>query len=144
VTDNQKAATFIGWTGDLCKNSDWRWETADRETGRCADCAFTFSIDQDYPPKFLPGHIAPAPDMSDPRNYMKALEALDEQFAWDVFRRAGKIAVMIWRADRSTEDVINNRFVWECTTPAAALVVLYDAEHPAAHDSIAHPRRETK
>jgi hypothetical protein len=101
VTDNEKAATFIGWKPEL--------EPAQPS----------------YPNLKLyhpyRGYM-PAPDMSDPRNYMKALEESNVHYQirggpdkqWDR-------QVWLQRNDNSVEI---ERF-----TVVEALAALYDAEN---------------
>jgi hypothetical protein len=84
MTDNEKAATFIGWR----------------------PCVWIANS---------------APDMSDPRNYMKALEAIEASDGgmWD------RTSVRRWYFIRSS-----NGKGGMGKTAVQALAALYDAEHP--------------
>jgi len=63
-------------------------------------------------------HNIPAPDMSRPENWAKALEAIT---AWCAHKwESGDMRWVLWRGDH---------FVHE-GTPAEALAALYDKEHP--------------
>jgi hypothetical protein len=104
MTENDKAATFIGWKpGQRCE----RWYTL--QSGSWC-----------YDHKTKDAHDLPAPDMSDPRNYMKALEACDD---WQL----AKENQMIWveRGDCRKYGI----------TPRKALAALYDAEHPVPKET---------
>jgi hypothetical protein len=123
MTDNEKAATFIGWReGTMCKAP--KKPVDDREFGDvwCPSCNEVFGCGD---------HDVVCPDMSDPRNYMKALTD-DKSFASLALTRDWHNEG--WRCELH----INN---W---TPAiqrdrktageavvAALAALYDAEHPS-------------
>jgi hypothetical protein len=101
MTDNEKAATFIGWReGVRC--------TAERVWGTDA-CCDGHSAGGKKP------HDIPAPDMSDPRNYMKALHELPVWFRWEVTR------------DDCMVTTDKGQYIEP--TPVAALAALYDAEH---------------
>lgn len=63
MTENQKAATFIGW--GHCAAGSWDWDKA-RLTFTCLLCG---RVDPD-------GKHAPEPDMSKPENYMRAVESV--------------------------------------------------------------------
>lgn len=123
MTDNEKAATFIGWKpGQRCGGCDARmmdhgFENIDAETGE----------------PFGRAHTIDAPDMSDPRNYMKALEGLSERgWLWFVANHAdGKIQMKIWKpahhptADQAAQLKPAREVV------VVALAALYDAEQSA-------------
>jgi hypothetical protein len=65
MTENEKAATFIGWQpGQRCEGVPLPASVC----WRCSSCGY------EYGPFYSGAHSTPAPDMSDPRNYMKALE----------------------------------------------------------------------
>ena len=67
LTENERAATFIGWRPDL-------------QADVCELCG---AVSSDVPERFRFEHnfrlntAVAAPDLTDPRNYMKALESLD-------------------------------------------------------------------
>lgn len=102
MTENEKAATFIGWEpGMMCPQ-------VRRKAWKCTACGF---YDKD-----LTGepHSLLAPDMSDPRNYMEALEGRD------------------WERTRYRRWIISTpEYTYSGDTPVEALAALYDAEHPA-------------
>jgi len=102
MTDNEKAATFIGWKpqiGTIVTGATGpyvqQWEYA-------------------------------APDMADPRNYMKALEGLAPQYIWHLGRyiQGGRYC-RILMDEKHPFQTIEKRTVIE------ALAALYDAEHIA-------------
>lgn len=69
MTDNEKAATFIGWReGQPCSHRE-RIDGSQWGNGiqQCFLCHCRLPIDRCF-------HTDPAPPMADPRNYMKALE----------------------------------------------------------------------
>lgn len=110
MTDNEKAATFIGWSPtDWCKAIHWHYEQG---FAVCETCDFNSQKKQIRHP--MPEHRSPAPDMADPRNYMKALENLAQ---------AGKDSGSMEAALTRT---IVNRDGGEIV---AWLAALYDAEH---------------
>ena len=116
MTDNDKAATYIGWKeGEKCQRRHNEF------MDRCS-CGADVELDE--------RHDAAAPDMADPRNYMKALEGLPAAYQYDVARRDGKTVCMIWRSDRSDNDIECRQYIHEASVPVAALAALYDAEHP--------------
>lgn len=65
MSDNEKAATFIGW--DVGQPCDYPLKPISGP-----DDMFCFECN--IPAQDI--HYKPAPDMSDPRNYMKAIEAI--------------------------------------------------------------------
>lgn len=80
-----------------------------------------------------PEHDIPAPDMTNPRNYMKALRGLPPKYRWsagNAFMRGGDLSPEqppverwhIWTVDRVP---FNSHFK---ESPVAALAALYDAE----------------
>lgn len=99
MTDNEKAATFIGWKPNtLCYLSD--------NDGFCVihNTMLQFGV----------GHILAAPNITDPRNYMKALENIAQTHPhFDDFEAAFVRTII-------------NRDGSEMVT---ALAALYDAEH---------------
>lgn len=96
MTENEKAATFIGWRpGEVCES----------EMG-CPEW------DMDQSSVFHRDHLVAAPDMSDPRNYTKALEGL-----WWERAMNGR-----WKVLRSGKAHGFGH------TPQKALAALYDAE----------------
>lgn len=97
MTENEKAATFIGWLPHI---------TAGHREPPC-DCTA-------------------APDMSDPRNYMKALIATAKDYYVEIVPNDevdGRVWVKIYRGG---EPKI------EGDQPIKALAALYDAEHSEA------------
>jgi|SRR5579862_3339731 len=116
MNDNEKAATFIGWRegqlGGLC-----RFDDSNRvcQLGT-KHCYFDHSK---YP--------EPAPDMSDPRNYMKALDSQMSELVRD-YEGWHCDLTKLWRDEEGT--VVVKR--WHKTAGEAvisALAALYDAEH---------------
>ena len=74
MTDNEKAATFIGWReGQPCSHREQidgsQWGNGIQQ---CFLCHCRLPIDRCF-------HTDPAPPMADPRNYMKALESFESQ-----------------------------------------------------------------
>ena len=99
MTDNEKAATYIGWKeGEKCQRRHNEF------MDRCS-CGAGVELDE--------RHDAAAPDMADPRNYMKALESCDN---WRLMKRA-----LCW--------VERNQVVKYGPNAITALAALYDAEH---------------
>lgn len=111
MTNNEKAATSIGWRPKTpCFN-----QSLDNES--CSACGT--GIGMVAGPR-VPPHYVAAPDMSKPENYMRALEGLPRDYEWALFRGECRIREVsrLWAmASRGA-------------TPAAALAALYDAEHP--------------
>lgn len=77
MTDNEKAATFIGWKPDAkchiglatCSHIDQPWFDPETE-----DSKRWLKVGGEHPP--FAEHSISAPDMADPRNYMKAFAAI--------------------------------------------------------------------
>jgi hypothetical protein len=112
MTDDEKAATFIGWDlNQLCVApmkpidgcADW-W---------CAVCNYAGGS----------RHDTKCPDMSKPENYMRALEARD----WYSLDKGDNFRCAV----ASGDDLISR---YSKNSMAAAIVealaALYDAEHP--------------
>ncbi len=117
MTDNEKAATFIGWGPCL----DQRWKAVEMGYFECLGC-------HRREPEWNMVHRA-APDMTDPRNYMKALEALLPHGFEISFEHAyGHFECCIERAPSVIAD-------WSGAgstighAVSEALAALYDAEH---------------
>lgn len=119
LSDNEKAATFIGWR--VCSGVWEEWRGMDRYF-KCTGCSAESSGDgvgrQHGKPDFR------ASDMSDPRNYMKALEAVVPNFS---IRRTSANArwIVQWGDDKSQH--------YGQTMALAvmqALAALYDTENP--------------
>ena len=76
MNDNEKAASFIGWRE--CPNPKHNWiYSCDSHLFHCYGCGREDSI-------FARIHL-PAPDMSKPDNYMRALEGIlraDSSMSW--------------------------------------------------------------
>jgi hypothetical protein len=119
MTDNEKAATFIGWKRlQHCEDTTW---TLEDEGGRCDECGYLVVGPIGAGNRF---HDRIAPNMSKPENYMKALEGLRYPQSFDLF------------------SLVNNRF--RCALNRAvigdgdtvglavteALARRFDAEHP--------------
>ena len=103
MTENEKAATWLGW-----KPTDFAcWVHADDE--KCDD------------PSCEGRWKKPALDMSDPRNYMKALESFGPEYLWFVAREYTRIV--------RTAKVFAIPAGYEGPTPRAALAALWDAEN---------------
>ena len=100
MTDNEKAATFIGWT----------------------DGEFTCIYHEPCPSDCRERKRKPlgAPDMSKPENYMRALNALPVELTWMIYRDAEGDHET--RIDRFKPTVIIGR------TPLEALAALYDTQ----------------
>lgn len=119
MTDNEKAATFIGWKSETsCWVGEGGRSTAAffdaRPDGVC-DCGWTFEHPEaGQISSTVPSHLEPPPDMSDPRNYMKA------QVAWSILTHRES-----WTA--TPLNSISPRGYGK--TPVAALAALYDAVH---------------
>lgn len=107
MTENEKAATYIGW-----KPKTW-----------CGECEIIGKNKHaDLKAKFNLGHYVPAPDMSLPNNYMKALEGLPPEWGWTVNRGPrGNFTVRIW-------DVMYGKGE-SCRSAVEALAALWDAEN---------------
>lgn len=144
MTDNEKAATFIGWQEGHCDLSKGDYRVVDcPHTGKHADCSrfvechtwwiclcgaeMPCTTDELNHPQLGPNihHDRAAPDMTDPRNYMKALEILSERrLEPDLGVTQGH-----WYVDTDTKGETE----LYAKTPAEAvilrLVALYDAEH---------------
>lgn len=94
MTDNEKVATFIGWLPHVT-------------AGHRNPCDCT-----------------PAPDMSDPRNYMKALEAIDSSWSIQHDRLAHRRMVTFATQMGTWDDSVPT-----ATAIVTALAALYDAKH---------------
>ena len=104
MTDNEKAATFIGWhEGEICNGRHYgQVECPKSHYGRHQDAE----------------HNVPAPDMSDPRNYMKALADIVEPLNWtSTFNKAVYFTLL----GHKPNPVIT------------ALAAIYDSEHVSVH-----------
>jgi len=127
MTDNEKAATFIGWEPDA----------VDRICEVCG--ARKSQVEQ----KWQDGHIfgnggtLSAPDMSDPRNYMKALEAINAAGHWfpEIMTNGIGWLFRFGRMHAEIVPIINIAKSHKEHGQAAtlALAALYDAEHPDEH-----------
>lgn len=114
MTDNEKAATFIGWKPEQpCTSRTHR--IGFRIS--CEFCAFNRHASESELRTDGAGHahFLPPPDMRDPRNYMAALEDAQPKDE----RREGMLASLsrtIWNHD--PREIVDY------------LAALYDAEHP--------------
>ena len=106
MTENEKASTFIGW-----KPKTWCKKCEMIDANKHAELAAKFKV----------GHYVPAPDMTLPNNYMKALEAMDRWAASNTGRK--RPTSSSWYVERDGIEI-------DRPTPVAALAALYDAEHP--------------
>jgi hypothetical protein len=101
MNENEKAATFIGW--------------------RPTDFFCPYHGDGCLEPECEDRRKVPAPDMSRPRNYMKALEGLIQKYgAIQVTLVSGWVGISTPGWER-----VANGDTW-----LDALAALYDAEHP--------------
>ena len=114
MTDNEKAATFIGWS-PTPTNRGYCLAATVRSQSSC--------------------FIAEAPDMSKPQNYMRALEALPDNRWPDMCLHENRH----WRCSiwsQWNNDIGSHAIYWggdgeTCGEAVVkALVALYDAEHP--------------
>ncbi len=106
MTDNEKAATFIGWKpGQICHGC----------VARMIDHGFA-GLDIEGLPKGT-GHEIDAPDMALPQHYMRALDELPDAIGWEVRRE-------VWGPRSCTiGGMLRQPSVVE------ALALLYDTEH---------------
>lgn len=123
MTDQEKAATFIGWHEGL----------------KCSGCmdpdghGFTGQIIDGEPEMF--SHDLPCPDMADARNYMKALEIAGRKFEWFQIQYQGGDSYWVTIGgyldyDGSPYDyksMADGKSTAEAVI--ATLAVLYNAEH---------------
>lgn len=116
MTENEKAATFLGWkAGSIC-------------SGHRAFCTCGFGHNQPL--------LIRSPDMTDPRNYMKALQAAAGRipFVWICIDGNGAGSCHIEAC--APEIVHQSAPTIMCEGDDLALEVikalaaLYDAEHP--------------
>lgn len=119
MTDNEKAATFIGW------NPTVQCYCASKGLNRMNPEHADLPIE----------HSMSAPDMSDPRNYMKALEAIQAR------TNHGPIELRLscerdddWKPTKYVWDmrlykVLEDEHTVDWASPVKALALLYDAEH---------------
>ncbi len=117
MTDNEKAATFIGWKpGERCNTEGIAWlDCPHKQFKYHYDGGDTLGVCVEIEP-----HDIPAPDMTDPGNYMKALEKIDPlKWKWNLAR------------DYCIIDDWEGNLEFEGRTPVEALAALYDVEHPA-------------
>lgn len=118
LSDNEKAATFIGWKPTLgpstvCFCGHTAHHHGALKPSACNKCCCN---------KYDKAN-KPAPDLSDPRNYMKALEGLGRRTIW---------WELYW--DDATSQVallITAHFIYQRieNSVVRALAALYDAEH---------------
>jgi hypothetical protein len=95
MTDNEKAATFIGWK-----------------------------------PSRTPGVAnSPAPDMSDPRNYMKALEAVSAAGYNITLEDRWQLTIDKEMPEGQEHFVVYKLSLQQHNVFVMALAALYDAEH---------------
>lgn len=108
MTENEKAATFIGWV-EICNNC-WPCQGPHRPTpGWVHSCREHCEV--------VP-HKIPAPDMNLPQNYMLALENLPIN-EWTIYRDV----------ERDIECRIGIPAKAIGRTPLEALAAPWDAEH---------------
>lgn len=117
MTDNEKASTFIGWSLDM----------------KCAaDCrlgSHLYGYESIHDGDHLPPNLIPAPDMSRPENYMRALDNLTaDGWLWYISNHADKsVQTGIWRPDQHAVKLSPRTDVWRSVV--GTLAALYDAEH---------------
>lgn len=120
---NAKAATFTGWKPDVrCLREDWVLFDG------CPECGFFGDLGP---------HNRALPDMSDPRNYMKALNELVARGLYIDFclylAVSGPYArITVWPKEGKVSDTYPplaeaREKIAEC--PIVLLAALYDAEH---------------
>lgn len=130
MTDNEKAATFIGWReGQPCSHREQidgsQWGNGIQQ---CFLCHCRLPIDRCF-------HTDPAPPMADPRNYMKALEIAGRKFEWFQIQYQGGDSYWVTIGgyldyDGSPYDyksMADGKSTAEAVI--ATLAALYDAEH---------------
>ena len=105
MTNNEKAATFIGWqVGEHCRGCD---DPSVRVIQRTNIAQVNLNVH--------PLHPIPAPDMSDPRHWTKAVgQRLREK------NSQGTLPTAVWQA----------LFDGDASLIVKALAALYDTEHP--------------
>jgi len=121
VTDNEKAATFIGWK--FCDGKPI-WQNNPTLRFKCSKCERT-------EPDAIDLH-RPAPNMSKPENYMRALQAVFEA-GWcpciegDHHHGGSTWKVFFGHALRDATESVLDLNISEGVR--RALAALYDAEH---------------
>jgi hypothetical protein len=129
MTDNEKAATFIGWSAKekICCLSpcpvDTGWPDEHLSDEMIAHYRLVWS-DPIYHARF---HGHPAPHMTDPRNYMKALIAAATKGYYVKITPNPESDGIIW-----VKFYRGRPLPIEDGSPVKALAALYDAEHPQA------------
>ena len=121
LTDNEKAATFIGWKPDKrCGRAIWLLLEG------CPDCDYWGDLGE---------HDVPCPLMSLPKNYMRALETLPDNRWPDMCLHENRHwHCSIW--NQWDNDIGSHAIYWggdgeTCGEAVVkALAALYDAEHP--------------
>lgn len=131
MTENEKAATYIGWNDHQVNRCESRLRTPQ---GTCWTCGAITPADSTGGYNKGPHDtlFIPAPDMSDPRNYMKALEAVRDAGRWWNIEATGGD-----RNYRLTTVIMEDRTTQRDTPEEAivgALAALYDAENGNEHD----------
>ena len=143
LTDNEKAATFIGWTGKReCNGWVWMPPIPGAKGGAMAYCMLPehsdiksteYSLSVGRIEKVI--HDVPAPDMTQPENYMRALEALPDNRWPDMCLHENRHwRCSIW--NQWNNDIGSHAIYWgghgkTCGEAVVkALAALYDAEHP--------------
>jgi len=114
MTENEKAATFIGWyPGQICEICAL--------TDGCYDCDLEIGT-----------HIRKVPDMSRPENYMRALEGGDFGYEMIYDPQLGDAAwwsVDIYRDHRGNRVALGESRIGRGDSVIQALAKLYDKEH---------------
>jgi hypothetical protein len=137
MTDNEKAATFIGWKPNekcnltlvTCMHFDQPW--FDRES---EESKRWVKEGGQYPP--FAEHPIPAPDMTDPRNYMKAWHGYSAKFPYRRIVVETNTGIKpTWRFKVWIEDTIGQGMLTNCYPVddigvgiVKAIAALYDAE----------------
>jgi len=116
LTDNEKAASYIGWKRERCcivySKAARRVFASAASTSFC-ECGAPYSE----------VHDIPAPAMRQPENYMRALLAASQHRRIEIVLLGMGCTVTIFRDPR------NQYIAAQGETPVAALAALYDTEH---------------
>lgn len=105
MTENEKAATYIGWIPEGC--------TINPASSRACELG-TKSCERRH---------NPAPDMSKPEHYMWAMEALPMNVSWEFNRN--------YAEGHNCNIYLPDRRIAYGSYPLDTLAMLYDIEHPS-------------